>query len=166
MLAVGGPARSVSTHRAPSGGCVVLLNYASGAIGNLHLAAGAAGSQPIETYTVIGNGAHLHVDNVDRVTLQRGIPFEYGRTTNFAPPGTDSGAVIWEPQRTLGTLENKSDFTHGMHGELMHFCEHALAGTPATRGTLEFALHVMQIYEATLVSNGDVIELPPTDWHA
>lgn len=152
MLAVGGTVAAVTTHRGKRGGGVVVLEYASGALGTLHIAEGGAMSQPLESYTVIGQGAHLTVDNVNRIVLQRGIPFAYGKTTNFAPPGEDTGAVVWEPQQTLGTLENKTDFTHGMVAELMHFCESVLTGTPARRGTLEFALHQMKVYEAALLS--------------
>lgn len=169
MLAVGGAVDAVTVHRGRRGGGACILDYASGALGTLHLAEGAAASQPIERYTVIGQGAHLFVDNVDRVTLQRGIPFEYGVTTSFAPPGTDSGAVVWEPQHTLGTLENKTDFTHGMVPELLHFCECVLARRPAVRGSLEFALHIMRIYEAALMSDGNRVELAPgasdEAWH-
>lgn len=161
MLAVGGPARSVTTHRGERGGGVVVFEYANGGFGTLHLADGAASSQPLEHYTVIGNGAHLTVDNVERVTVQRGIPFSYGRTTTYAPPGLDSGAITWEPQHTLGTLENKSDFTHGMVGELMHFCESVLESKPATRGTLEFAHQIMEVYEAALRSEGNRLTLGP-----
>ncbi len=155
MLAVGGPVRAVTTVRGDHGGAVIAFEYESGAFGTLHLAQGGAGSQPLEQFLVVGKNAHLTVDNVNRVTLQRGIPFSYGVTTNFAPPGEDSGAVTWEPQHSLGTLENKTDFTHGMVGEMMHFCEHALAGTPATRATLEFSLHIMRYYEASIRSQGD-----------
>lgn len=154
MLEVGGAVRSVTTHRSTQGGGACILEYVSGAVGVLHLAKGAAGSQPLERYTVVGKRAHLVVDNVERVTLQRGIPFAYQTTTNFAPPGTDHGAVVWEPQNSLGTLENKSDFTQGMVAELGHFFESVLDGRPAVKGTLEFALEIMRIYESAMLSNG------------
>jgi len=154
LLAVGGAVTAVTTHRGRHGGGAMILEFESGAIGNLHLAEGGNASQPLEQYAVFGDGAHLTVDNTDRVTLHRGIPFDYGRTTTFAPPGEDSGAVVWEPQNMLGTLENKSAFTQGTFAEMRHFCDCALAGTPATRGTLEFALHLMRVYEAGLLSEG------------
>ncbi len=159
MLSVGGPVRAVTTHRGGNGGAVIAFEYESGAFGNLHLVQGGLSSQPLEQFLVVGKTAHLTVDNVNRVTLQRGIPFAYGKTTNFAPPGEDSGAVTWTPQHSLGTLENKTDFTHGMVGEMMHFCEHVLAGTPATRGTLEFSLQIMRFYEASIRSRGNRVEL-------
>ena len=113
----------------------------------------------MEQYSVFGHGAHLTVDNTDRVTLHRGIPFDYGKTTTFVPPGEDSGAVVWEPQNMLGTLENKSAFTQGTYGEMRHFCDCALEGKPSERGTLEFALHLMRVYEAGLLSEGSSVEV-------
>lgn len=163
MLAVGGPVRTVTAHRGANGGGAVLLDFVSGAHGTLHLAEGAAVSQPIESYMVIGTGAHLVIDNVERVTLQRGIPFRYGETTSFAPAGEDGGAVVWEPQHHLGTLENKTDFTHGMVPELAYFCDCILSGSQPARGSLEFALHAMRIYEAALASSGTPVALPGGD---
>lgn len=105
--------------------------------------------------------AHLTVDNTDRVSLHRGIPFDYGKTTSFVPPGQDSGVVVWEPQNRLGTLENKSAFTQGTYAEMRHFCDCALENRPATRGTLELALHLMRVYEAGLLSEGNRVEIEP-----
>jgi len=68
-----------------------------------------------------------------RITVRRGTPFRYGRTTSFAPDGIDSGAVVWEPQNTLATLENQSLFTQGFYNEMRYFCDYVLAGRPARR---------------------------------
>ena len=155
LLGVGGAVEAVTAHRGRHGGGAFVMEFAGGAIGNLHLAEGGNNSGPMEHYAVFGHGGHLTIDNTDRVTLHRGIPFEYGRTTSFVPPGEDSGAVVWEPQNMLGTLENKAAFTQGTYGELRHFCDCALNGEAATRGTLEFALHLMQVYEAGLLSGGE-----------
>jgi predicted dehydrogenase len=160
MLAVGGPVATVTAIRGRKGGGVVLLDFASGAHGTLHLAEGAPYSQPIERYTVIGQNCHLTIDNVERVTFQRGIPFRYGVTSDFAAPGDDSGAIVWEPQHTLGTLENKTDFTHGMVPELAYFCDCIFAHRMPRRGSLEFALHAMRIYEASLPASGRPVPLP------
>jgi hypothetical protein len=40
---------------------------------------------------------------------------------------------------------------------MRHFCDSVLAGVPATKGTLEFALEVMKVYEAALMSEGERI---------
>ena len=84
---------------------------------------------------------------------------QYGRTTNYAPPGTDTGAVVWEPQNSLATLENMALFTQGMYGELSYFCDCLLNAKPAQKGSLEFALDVMLVYEAALRSNGNRVSL-------
>ena len=159
LIAVGGPAGAVTVHRSGTcgddeagGACV--LEFRSGAIGNLHLARGPGASQPVEIYQFFANGCLLAIENCSRVVYGRGIPFDYGKTTSYVPPGLESGATVWEPQNTLATLENRPLFTQGMWAEMKHFCDCVLAGQAATRGTLEFALEVMQVYEAALLSEG------------
>jgi predicted dehydrogenase len=160
MLAVGGPASAVTVHRSGTAGedeaggaCV--LEFQSGAIGNLHLARGPGASQPVELYQFFARDCLLAIENCSRVVYQRGIPFDYGKTTSYVPPGLEGGAVVWEPQNTLATLENRPLFTQGLWGEMKHFCDCVLAGQAATRGTLEFALEVMKVYEAALLSGGE-----------
>ena len=99
------------------------------------------------------------IDNCLRVTLQRGIPSQYGITTNYIPEGINSGAVTWEPQNSFATLENKALFTQGFFHEMEYFCEQVLAEKPAIEGSLEFALQVMKVYEAGLLSEGNRIEI-------
>lgn len=159
MLAVAGSVSAVTVHRSADGGGVCVLEFADGAMGNFHMANGGNGTQPLERYSFFGNGCHAVIDNNLRVTLQRGIPFQYGRTVSYAPEGFDSGAVAWEPQNCLGTLENRASFTQGMYGEMRYFCDQILAGEPAVKGSLEFALEVMKVYEAALLSNGSRISI-------
>lgn len=159
LIEVGGPVKAVTTHISKNSGGVCVLEYASGAIGTFHLASGSPLSQPQESYSVFGTNASLTIDNCNRVTLQRGIPFQYSKTTNFVPPGTDSGAIVWEAQNTLGTLENMALFTQGMYGEMRYFCDCILEGKEAVRGSLEFALHLTKVYEAGLLSNGKRVEI-------
>jgi predicted dehydrogenase len=158
-VAVAGKVKAVTTHCGPDGGGACIMEFANGVIGNFHLASGRNKGQPIERYSFFGDEAHLVIDSGLRVVFQRGIPFEYSKTTTYAPEGFDDGAIVWEPQTREGTLENKALFTQGIYNELMHFCTHALAGTPAQKGSLEFALNVMKVYEAGLRSNGNRIEL-------
>jgi predicted dehydrogenase len=153
-MAVAGPVSAVTLHRAPHGGGVCVLEFVSGAIGNFHLAAGSNRGQVIERYAFFGDDAHLVIDNGLRVTLQRGIPFKYGATATYVPEGLDSGAIVWEPQNREGTLENKALFTQGIYDEMLYFCEQALEGEAAEKGSLEFALGVMKVYEAGLMSKG------------
>ena len=93
------------------------------------------------------------------MTLQRGIPFNYGKNLTYLPEGLDSGAVVWEPQNREGTLENKALFTQGIYNEMQYFCAQALANAPAQKGSLEFALAVMKVYEAALLSKGKRVEI-------
>ncbi len=155
MVEVGGRVRAVTVHRGRHGGGACILEYESGAIGTLHLAEGSP--RPTERYSFYGNGVEITIDNGWRVTMQRGIPFEYGRTTSYAPEGLEHGAIVWEPQNSLATLENKALFTQGFYDEMRSFCDCVLEGRPAERGGLELALHVMEIYEAALLGTGSPV---------
>jgi hypothetical protein len=123
------------------------------------MADGGAHGQPIERYSFYGNNCHMTIDNSHRVTLQRGIPFNYSRTTSYVPEGFESGALVWEPQNHLATLETNSLFTQGFYAEMRYFCDCVLANRPAQQGSLEFAHHVMQVYEAGLLSHGKRMEI-------
>lgn len=159
MAAVGGPITGVTTHRAALGGGACVLEFASGAVGTLHLADGAPSSQPVERYDFTGDGCHVSVDNGLRVTYQRGVPFRYGRTTSYAPPGLDHGGIVWEPQNMLATLENQPLFTQGIVGSVEHFCDCVLGGRRPQLGTTAFALNLMGAYEAALLSDGRQVRL-------
>jgi predicted dehydrogenase len=152
ILDVGGPVGAVTVHRGRHGGGACILEFKSGAIGNFHLADGAPTTQPFERYSFFGNNCSVTIENNNRVVFQRGIPFTYAQTSNFTVPGFDSGAIVWEAQNTLGTLENKSLMTQGFYGELKYFCDCVLNGTVPELGSLEFALHLMRVYEAALLS--------------
>lgn len=158
-MAVGGQVSAVTVHRATHGGGVCVLEFASGAIGNFHLAAGENMGQPIERYSFFGDHCHLVIDNGLRVMLQRGIPFHYGKTTTYVPEGMSSGAIVWEPQNREATLENKALFTQGIYQEMRYFCDRVLAGKPAEKGSLEFTLQVMKVNEAGLRSAGKRVEI-------
>ena len=158
-MAVAGTVSAVTVHRAEHGGGVCVLEFANGVIGNFHLAAGENRGQPIERYSFFGDRCHLVIDNGLRVTLHRGIPFQYGATTTYVPQGLDSGAIVWEPQNREATLENKALFTQGIYQEMEYFCAQVLAGKAAQRGSLEFTLEVMKVYEAALVSKGNRITI-------
>ncbi len=152
MLEVGGEVSAVTTHRGRHGGGACVLEFAGGAVGNLHLADGTP--RAVERYAFYGKGVEVTIEDCRRVTMQRGVPGRYGRATNFAPEGFDHGAVVWEPQNSLATLENKALFTQGFYDEMKYFCDCVLEGRPATRGGLEFARHLMRVYEAALLSDG------------
>lgn len=159
MVRVGGNVEAVYTHRAPHGGAAVMLEYSSGVLGIMHFGAWGGYSSATERYTLTGAQGAIIIDNTTRLSLHRGIPFEYSRTTSFAPSGIDSGAVVWESQNRLATLENNSFFVQGMYDEMLYFCNHVLSGENPEIGSLDFALEIMKIYEAGLLSQGERISI-------
>jgi predicted dehydrogenase len=157
LTTVGGRVAALTVHpdRHERGVCV--LEFETGAVGTLHMAQETPG-HPLEVYTVFGDGAYLKVENCTTVTLQRSATgFQYGRTTSFVPAGTEGSALTWEPQNVLSTPENASLFTQGIYGEMRYFCDCVLETRPATKGSLEFALDLMMLYEAALLSRRDRI---------
>jgi hypothetical protein len=140
------------------GTCV--LDFTSGAIGTLHLADGDSASQPFERYTFFGTGRHVSIENGRRVTFQRGIPYDYRTTKSFAPRGRDSGAVTWEAQDSLATLDASSLFTQGFVPELEYFCSCSQRRIAPEHATLEFAQHVLDVYEAALISDRTPVDIP------
>jgi predicted dehydrogenase len=159
LLSIAGPAAGVTVHRSKNDAGAVLIRHESGVLSNLHLAFGARPGQPFERYTVFGERATAEIDNNRRLTLQRGMPFRYGVSTSFAPEGLESGAIVWEPQDSLNTLENRPEFTQGLYGELNYFLECVLAKQPPQLGNLEFARQVTAIHEAAIASQDTEIEL-------
>lgn len=154
MLEVGGKVKAVTTHHYMNKAGICLVEFADGVIGNFHF---ASGPHPNESYHFYGEDWHIEVENSSKVTLQRGIPFEYNKTFQYIPEGLDSGAIVWEPQNCLATLENKALFTQGIYQELKHFCDCVIDHQQPQKGSLEFALEVMRVYEAALLSNGQRI---------
>lgn len=151
MLSCAGPLKRICAHRVSGGQGMVAMEFANGAFGNLHLAQEPAAA---ENYHFYGGSWRLSIDNIDHVTLDRGIPSEYGYTTTFAPEGFDSGSIVWRPQNCYASLENKSLFLQGMVQELAEFLFGILDGKPLQFSSLEFALQVMRAYEGVLLSEG------------
>ena len=157
MMSVGGRVTAVTMHRGPWGGGVCVMEFGNGAVGNLHLAQGMEG--PCERYSFFARGAHLVVDNARKVIWHRHTPFRYHTSTSFAPEGTGHGSVVWEAGHTFASMENKALFIQGFYGEMRHFCHCVLEGRQPELGGLEFALNVMQVYEAGLRSQGGRVEI-------
>ena len=88
----------MTMHRSDHGGGVCILEFASGVVGSFNLVSARRGC---ERYAFWGQ-QHVAIDKDLRVTLERGIPFNYSSTRSYIPRGLDSGAVSWEPQDTAG----------------------------------------------------------------
>ncbi len=154
MMAIGGKVSSVTSICNEAGHGVFALQFANGVIGNFHM---SSSPQPrFERYGVYGEKWQIDIENA-KITLQRGIPFVYKETTNYAPAGDDSGAVVWDTSNCLATLENKALFTQGMYHEMMYFCDCILNSKLPDKGTLAFSLELMKVYEAGLLSDGKTV---------
>jgi predicted dehydrogenase len=170
MIELGGPVKTVTTVRGSSmpgqpqetvG--AVLLQYASGATGTFPLCGGLAGGIPMEQYHLFGSkGQVISIENSAKVSYHRGTPLPYGVATDFTGGGstTESGTVSWEASHMLATLECDKLFLQGMYQSLMEFCQAILEKRALRSGHLEMALHLMEIYEAALKSQGDAVTIP------
>ncbi len=164
MLALGGRVATVTTVRGPADGrgeCAgaAHLGFAGGAVGTFFFAGGSPPGYPVERYECYGDRHAVTIENSGRVAYHRGIPFEYARTQDFTAPGTDTGSVVWEIEHRLATLENKALFVQGVVSELDDFCGAILDNRPVQVADLEFALHVMRVYEAGLRSDGQPVSV-------
>ncbi|WP_162940056.1 Gfo/Idh/MocA family protein [Gryllotalpicola protaetiae] len=159
LRAVGGPVVSVTSHRDNGGGGVCIMRHASGALTNLHLSLGAPKFQPCERYLFVTDRHSIEIDNGRRLTFQRGFDVAYDEDFTFAPPGLDGGAIVWEAQDTMATMQGKSEVTQGIYNELLAFCTAVRTRENPAVGSLEFALDVTRIYEAALLSDGTPISL-------
>ncbi|MFI5732320.1 Gfo/Idh/MocA family protein [Kribbella sp. NPDC051587] len=143
-----GPVRRLSFEWEPrTGASVSSLMFESGAIGSLHLAAGSAPGAPLERVEVIGDGAHVVVDNGVRLTYyRRGVELPYGRSASFIADD-EVAPLHWEPEFSLGQLYNKNLFYLGYVPEIVHFCESVLAGKPVDKGSLADVRMILDLYE-------------------
>lgn len=154
LLRIGGPVAEVVTHRGPDDSGFLVLRHEGGHLSTLVLAHGAPPFQPVERYQSFAGKVSVEVTNSRKVTYQRGIAFDYGKGVSFAPPGLEGGAVVWEAQDGMNTMENKAIVTQGMFHELHYFLDCVLEGRAAEVGSLEFALDLMRVYEAAILSDG------------
>ena len=131
-----------------TGGSMTSVRFLSGAIGTLHLAAGASGSSPLEDLEVTGEGANVVVENGVKVKYYRKARRPaYGRAASFLVDD-EVAPLYWEPEFSLGQLYNKNIFYLGYVPEVLHFCESILSGQPPRKGTLEESLEIMKLFEA------------------
>jgi predicted dehydrogenase len=143
-----GPIHRITYEWEPlSGGTVTSIRFLSDAIGQMHLAAGASGTSPLERLEVIGDRANVVVENGVVVTYYRraSIP-EYGRAISYLADD-DAAPLRWEPEFSLGQLCNKNLFYLGYVSEIVHFCSAVLDGTQPLKGTLADSLEIAKLFE-------------------
>jgi predicted dehydrogenase len=150
VLGLMGPAESIYFERQPrTGAASAIITFLSGALGHVFFPGRPSRSGPAERAMVVGDGAHLVIDNVMRLTYFRRVsePGVYGREPTFI--GKDDDApLFWEPEFTLGQMYNKNIFLIGYVGEVSHFAESVLAGREPERAGAADLLEIMRWTEA------------------
>ena len=114
---------------------------------------------------MVGERSHLVIDNVIRLTYYRRVTQSgrYGREPSFIGAEEDA-PLFWEPEYTLGQMYNKNLFLIGYVGEVSHFAECVLAGTPPDKAGAGDLLEIMNWTEALHQPSGTATELrPPKD---
>ncbi|NGO41433.1 Gfo/Idh/MocA family protein [Streptomyces ureilyticus] len=133
---------------AKTGASVTAIRFQSGAVGALHLAAGASPGSPVDRTEVIGNNANVVIENGTTLTYYRPTPArESGRVGSFLTP-TESAPLRWEPEYTYGQLYNKNLFYLGYVDEIVYFCDCIMSGTAPDRGSLTQAFRILELFEA------------------
>lgn len=113
----------------------------------MHLAGGSADGAPLEYVEVVGQGAHVVMDNNVNVTYyRRGALFPYGRSASFL--GDDSTAPRRWARVLLGQLYNKNIFYLGYVPEMVHFTDCFLSDRPPERDNLQDSLAIVRLFEA------------------
>lgn len=156
MVQTAGPVKSVITLTNERGFGMIQLKFQNGVVGTLHL---ADGTKPaFDEYRIYGKGWSIEIEGSSRIALRRGIPsYEYDYASTFAPDGFDGGDLVWEPFTCQASPENKALFVQGMVQELDYFFQCILNNQPPVKGSLDFARHITQIFEAALLSDGKEI---------
>ena len=144
-----GPIERMSYEWEPfGGGSVTSMRFVDGAVGQLHLVGNASGSSPLEHLEVAGLGANIVVDNGVTVTYYRRAERPaYGRASSYLV-ADDEAPLRWEPEFSLGQLNNGNLFTLGYVQEVRHFCDAVLSGRQPAKGSLADALEIAKLFEA------------------
>jgi len=151
-----GPASAVTYHRDEVGGGFAILEFASGAVGCIHLAFGRSKGSFLERLEVIGRETNIVVDNGIHLTYYRKLDprtRQYGISPSYIGPD-DQAPITWEPEFSLGVLYNKQLLLLGYVPEIRYFCECVMEDREPEIGGLEHAAAVMKIYEAAFKPYG------------
>ncbi len=147
LLRLFGECRQFSYVRNPaSGGAVVTFTYNKGLVGTLHLTAGQAMSGPMERLEVVGNGAHVVVENAVKLTYYRagGTRGTGERSDTFI--GSDPSApILWEPEFSLGRLYSQQNVLEGYAGAVTYFVEQIAQDQAPKHGNLVDMMHIMGV---------------------
>jgi predicted dehydrogenase len=159
---LGGEAESmIYLWDAKAGGAFAMFNMRGGTIASWHSSGGQSGNAPAERVEVVGNGAHIVIENTIRMTYYRPGPTHYyGRIGNFVTDD-DIAPLHWEPECSRGILFNDKLFFLGYAPEVRAFCDSVLNNTPPERAGLRDTWMQVQIYEAFANPAGTMIDLPP-----
>lgn len=147
---LGGDIKSLLFERcAHNGASVTLLQFASGAVGSLHLSAGQSELAPLERTEIVGEGSNIVIENNIRATYYRaGNPRGgYGNSPSFFDIEGEA-PLFFEPEFSLGNLHNKGLFLLGYAPEIREFCAAALENRAPEQGNLDDALALAAVYEA------------------
>jgi predicted dehydrogenase len=131
-----------------TGGAVVTLTYRKGLVGTLHLTAGQAMTGPMERLEVIGNGAHVVVENATRLTYYRvgGRRGDGGGERSDTFVGNDQSApILWEPEFSLGKLYSQHNVLDGYAGAINYFVEQIAQDQAPKHGNLVDMMHIMGV---------------------
>jgi predicted dehydrogenase len=145
---LGGPIERASYEwEAATGATFTTVRFRSGAIGNLHFAAGQSGGSMFERVEIIGIGSNAIVENGSKLTWYRkaNLP-AYGRAASFIQPDPNA-ALVYEPEHSLGQLYNNNLFYLGYVTEILHLTDAILDGKPLSKGTLEVCREIMKLFE-------------------
>ena len=143
----------------PNRGGFLTVEFHTGAIGTIHMAAGNSGRSPLEHVEVIGEGANVVLENgVDLTYFPPGNRGPYGREPDFVKP-KEPAAKTWRPEFSLGQLYNKNLFTLGYYNELQHFAACCRTGCRPEKAGIPMSIELLGLYEAILAGGEDWIEL-------
>ncbi|MBM4418823.1 MAG: Gfo/Idh/MocA family oxidoreductase [Chloroflexi bacterium] len=142
-----------------SRGFFAQFTFSNGAVASLHSSGGQAAGAPLEHVELMGDGSHVVVDNIVKLTYYRKFSGHYyGRSADFFTPD-ESAPIVWEPEMSLGVLYNRHTFLLGYANEIRAFCDSVLNNRPPERAGLRDTHTMMQIYEGFRQPAGTTVEI-------
>lgn len=165
LLHLCGPAASV-THETSSddtGGGATIVEFRSGAVGVIYMAAGRpqGAHVEVERYELVGAGHKVVVRNTTELTWYRSYPRErvpYPLVWNYIE-GDESAALTWSPEMSRSAAYNNSMFLNGTGQEVVYFGECLLAGKQPEKSTLEDCLELAKWYQAHFEPPGRPVKI-------